>query len=416
LVATQTQVVGVLKEGAGGQGRLRTRARWLRVLVSAQLAIALLVTNEAVLLFKSLRNVLASPHAFDTHQVLTAVLHLSEGEYREPHQRVQFWQQLVERVEALPQVECAAVANQVPLRGGGYRGFQLEGDPVGPGSGHRMAAGTFVSEDYFQAMGITLLTGRTFQPGDERLPVQQVVVNRTLAERCWPGQPALGRRIHDHSGRSEWTAEVVGVVESTRQQRPELPPEAEIYWPYAVNPWHGSYLVIRATGNPKLLVPAIRKAVAELDPNSPLTDVQTMGEVLTRATHGRRFLTTLIALFGGLILSLAMTGIYGVVSYQVAQRTRELGIRLALGAGRAQIFRLVVGQTLRLFGVGLALGLAFAMAGAFLTRSLLYLTSVMNLLYLGLGGCLVLAAALAAAALPTWRATRVNPVEALRSE
>jgi len=385
-------------------------------LAVAQITIALLVTNEAVLLFKSLRNVLESSHAFDTRQVLTASLHLSEGEYREPRQRVQFWEQLIERVEALPQVECAAVANQVPLRGGGYRSFRLEGEPIGSRAGRRMAAGTFVSPDYFRAMGITLLAGRTFRQGDERLPEQRVVVNQTLAEQCWPGQQALGQRIHDPSGRSEWSAEVVGVVESTRQQRPELPPEPEIYWPYGVNPWPGSYLIVRAAGNPKLLVGAIRSAVAELDPSLPLTDIQTMGEVLTRATQGRRFLTTLITLFGGLILSLAMTGIYGVVSYQVAQRTRELGIRMALGAGRSQIFRLVFGQTLRLLVFGLGLGLVFALGLTFITRSLLYLTSALNFLYVVLGVCLVLGATLAAALVPAWRATRVNPVQALRSE
>jgi predicted permease len=416
LVAARTQVNEVLKEGAGGQGTLRTRARWLRVLAAAQVAMALLVTNEAVLLFKSLRNVLTSPHAFDTRQVLTASLHLSEGEYRESQQRVRFWEQLIERAEALPQVECAAVANQVPLRGGGYRGFRLDGEATSAGAGVRMAAGTFVSPDYFRAMGITVLAGRTFQPGDERLPVQRVVVNRTLAEKCWPGQQALGQRLHDHSGRSEWSAEVVGIVESTRQQRPELPPESEIYWPYAVNPWHGSYLIVRSTGNPKLLVPAIRKTVAELDPSLPLTEVQTMGEVLMRAAQGRRFLTTLISLFGGLILSLAMTGIYGVVSYQVAQRTREVGIRMALGAGRDQIFRLVFGQTLRLLGVGLGIGVAFAIGVAFITRSLLYLTSALDLLYLGLGACLVFVATLAATLVPAWRAARVNPIQALRNE
>jgi ABC-type antimicrobial peptide transport system permease subunit len=205
-------------------------------------------------------------------------------------------------------------------------------------------------------------------------------------------------------------------VESTRQQRPEQQPQPEIYWLYGVNPWPGSYLVVRTAGAPKALVPALRSAVAELDPSLPLTDIQTMGEVLARATQGRRLLTTLIALFASLILTLAMTGIYGVVSYQVAQRTRELGIRLALGAGRDQLFRLVFGQTLRLLGVGLGIGLAFALGVAFITRSLLYLTSALNLLYVGLGVGLVLGAALAAALVPAWRATRVNPIQALRSE
>jgi predicted permease len=416
LVAARTRVSDVLKEGTGSQGSTRLRVRLLRGLAVVQIVIALLVINEGVLLFKSLHNVLKSPHAFDTRSVLTAALHLSEGAYREPPQRIRFWEQLIEKVEALPQVECAAVANQVPLRGGGYRGFCLDGERPGSPAERRMAAGTFVSPQYFQAMGITLLAGRTFQPGDERLPVQRVVVNRALAEHCWPGQPALGQRIHDHSSRSEWSAEVVGIVESTRQQRPEQTPEAEIYWPYAVNPWHGSYLIVRAAGNPKRLVPAVRGAVAELDPGLPLTDVQTMGEVLTRAIQGRRFLALLIGLFGGLILSLAMTGIYGVVSYQVAQRTRELGVRVALGAGRSRVFRLVLGQTLQLVGVGIAIGLAFTLGVTLITRSLFYLTSALNLLYLDLGISLVLAAALGAAMVPAWRATRVDPVLALRSE
>jgi len=416
LVAARTRVNDILKEGTASHGSQRTRAGWLRKLAVAQIAIALLVTNEAVLLFKSLRNVLETPHVFDTRQVLTASIHLSEGDYREPRQRTQFWQQLVASVEALPRVECAAVVNQIPLHGGGYRNFRLDGEPVGSRPSRHLAAGTYVSPDYFRAMGITLLTGRTLQAGDDRVPEQRVVVNRALAERCWPGREALGQRIHDDSVRSEWSAEVVGVVESTRQQRPEQQPQPEIYWLYGVNPWPGSYLVVRTAGAPQALMPALRSAVAELDPSLPLTDIQTMGGVLARATQGRRLLTALIALFASLILTLAMTGIYGVVSYQVAQRTRELGIRLALGAGRDQLFRLVFGQTLRLLGVGLGIGLAFALGVAFITRSLLYLTSALNLLYLGLGVGLVLGAALVAALVPAWRATRVNPVEALRSE
>jgi putative ABC transport system permease protein len=416
LVAARTNLNEALKEGTASQASVRSRGRHLRLLAVGQVAMALLITNEAVLLFKSLRNVLESPHAFDTRPVLTAALHLSDGQYPEPRQRVQFWEQLIERVEALPQVECAAVANQVPLRGGGDRNFRLEREPIALRAGRRQAAGTFVSPEYFRAMGITLLAGRGLQSGDERLPEQRVVVNRTLAERCWPGQSALGQRIHDDSGRSEWSAEVVGVVESTRQQRPEQPPEPEIYWLYAVNPWQGSHLIVRATGNPKLLVPAVRRAVAELDSSLPLSDVQTMDEVLTRATRGRRFLTTLITLFGTLILSLAMTGIYGVVSYQVTQRTRELGIRMALGARRDQVFRLVLGRTLRLLGAGLGIGLACALGLTFITRSLLYLTSALNLLFLGVGAGLVLAAALLAALVPAWRATQIDPMAALRCE
>jgi len=416
LVAVRTRVNDVLKEGTGSQGSMHVRVRLLRWLAVAQIAIALVVANEAVLLFKSLHNVFANPLKFDTAQVLTVQLHLSEGPYPEPAQRTRFWERLIEEVDALPQVECAAVANQVPLRGGGYRGYRIEGDPVGSRRGPRMAAGTFVSPDYFRAMGIPLLTGRTFEPGDERLLEQKVVVNRALAEQCWPGQPALGQRLYDHSGRAEWSAEVVGIVESTRQHRPEQAPDPEIYWPYGVNPWQSSYLVVRTSGEPKRLVPAIRRAVATLDSTLPLADIQTMDEVLTRATHGRRFIATLIALFGALILTLAMAGIYGVVSYQVSQRTRELGIRMALGAGRAQVFRLVFGQTLRLLGVGLGFGLMFAISVTFVTRSLLYLTSPLNLLYIVLGTGLVLGAGLLSALLPAWRATRVEPVRALRSE
>lgn len=415
-ISARTQVNEVLKEGAGGQGSQRIRARWLRVLAVAQITIALLVTNEAVLLFQSLRNVLESAHAFDTRQVLTAALHLSEGPYQEAQKRVHFWEQLIGKVEALPQVECAAVANQVPLRGGGYRSFRLAGEPIGSRAGRRLAAGTFVSPEYFQAMGIKLLAGRTLEAGDERRPEQRVVVNRALAEQCWPGRNALGQRIHDDSVRSEWSAEVVGIVECTRQQRPEQRPEPEIYWLYSVNPWPGSYLVVRSSGDPKSLVPALRRAVAELDGTLPLTEIQTMGEVLIRATQGRRFLTSLIAMFAGLILTLAMAGIYGVVSYQVAQRTRELGIRMALGAGRHRILRLILGQTLRLLGIGIGIGLALAIGVAFITRSLLYLPSALNLLCVGLGVCVVFGAALLAALLPAWQATRVDPVQALRKE
>jgi putative ABC transport system permease protein len=226
----------------------------------------------------------------------------------------------------------------------------------------------------------------------------------------------LGRKLLDDSAVSAWAAEVVGVVESTHQQRPEQRPAPEIYWLYAVNPWAGAELVVRATGEPKTLVPAMRAAVAELDANLPLSNIQTMGEVLTRATEGRRFMVILVGIFAGLILTLAMTGIYGVLSYQVAQRRRELGLRMALGAGRPDLFRLVIVQALWLVAVGLEIGLFLAISALFITRSLLYLPSPTSWLYFGAAAGLVLLCGLTATLIPAWRAARVDPMTALRCE
>jgi predicted permease len=416
LVAARTNIVEALREGTGSQAGIRVRNRLLRWLAAAQFAIALLVTNQAMLLVQSLHQVLNLPQAFDTEQVLTALVQLSGGRYESPQARVAFWEQLLERVRGLPQVERAAVTTQLPLGGGGVCYYRLEGEVPSRSAIRRVATRTYVNPDYFEAMGIARLSGRSLQTGDERLPEQRVVVNRALAEHCWPGRGAVGQRLYDAPLLPAWSAVVVGVVESVRQHRPEQRPQPEIYWLYNVNPWAGSKLVVRAKGDPKLLLPAVREAVAQLDPNLPLSEIQTMGEVLAKATQGRRLLTVLVTLFAGLILTLAMTGLYGQVSGLVAQRTRELGVRIALGAGRRELIQLVIWEALRLSGVGLAIGLIVSANLAFITRGLIFGIGPFSVVWLVIGTLLALVAALAAAAIPAWRASRLDPAQTLRAE
>jgi predicted permease len=416
LVSARTSVVAALKQQSGFQLGSRIRSRILKGLLALQIALALLTTNQAVLLFGSLRHALESERVFDTDQVLTASLNLSGGDYVEPDRRVVFWNQLIEKVEAAPGVEYAAVATQLPLASGGYTTYRFPEESWRSDAARRWALRTYISPDFFQAMGIDLLAGRTLQTGDDRIPRQSVVVNRALADRCWPEENPLGQQIVEDRPEPGWRAVVVGVVESTRQHGLERNAQPEIYWLYSVNPWEGSSLVVRCSAEPPVLIPAIRASVAALDPHLPLSHVATMRDVVVKSLQGRSSITLLVSLMALLILILAMIGVYGMISHVVAQRTHEFGLRIALGASRRRVLTSVVWQTVRWSLLGVAAGLLLSFNMAFLSRHLVFGVGNPSLPSLAVGCGLVLVAAMCSAFVPALKAASSDPMAALRCE
>jgi predicted permease len=419
LTASRTSIMGNLRQSSGTITSGLARNRMLRSLAVAQLAVVFLLTNGAVLLVKSYQNVLNTPQVFDTDQVLTANISIAggEGDPAADQARVDFWESIVERCDALPEVERAAVTTKLPIEGGSYNGSVLvEGESYDPERQTKLIERSFVSPGYFEAMGIPLLAGRAMESNEGTDAERVAVVNRAFVDHYWPNQNALGRRIRQDAEHSQWSAVVVGVVENVRQWGAEYRALPEIYQPYSNYPEPDSKLIIRGGGNVLQLVPAIRQQVLDLDANQPISDVRTMRQVLTGATRGRQFLLVLVSLFAVIAVLLAAAGVFGILSHNVAQRTREIGIRVAFGAVPADLISMVLRQAVRLVGFGLVVGSVLFVLFGGVIRNQLYGVSGVAYIPLGVGALVLLIVALAASVVPAIRVSRFDPNRILRGE
>jgi putative ABC transport system permease protein len=280
-----------------------------------------------------------------------------------------------------------------------------------------------VTADYFAALGLPLVTGRAFSTGDHAGAARVAVINETMARLHWPGQEALGKRVNFENVRpgrplpEPWT-EIVGIVADARQHRYDAPPRPEIYTPLAqvAMPPPSWTLLVRAAIPPAALAPAIRRGIQEDDPSAAVYDVQTMTSIIDAATATPRYATMLVSLFAALALVLVAVGIHGVAAFTAVQRVREIGIRLALGATRSSIMRLILAQTLRPAAAGMLVGAVTTVLTTRLLGSMLHETSPLDPLLLGIAVAALLVIAIAASVLPARRATRVDPMVALRAE
>lgn len=415
ITAVRTDIVGALKEGGGGLAGVRARNRWLRRFAVVQIALALVLTNGAVILFQSYRNLLSTPHAFDTERSLTGEIWLWGPAYTDNGAKVRFWEDLAMQLEAVPGVEHAAVTSKLPLQGGTSVSVLLNDETFDPNVRRTTAERSVVSSGYFDAIGITVLQGRTVTEADNDPAGYGVVVNRALVEHAWPDENPIGKLIRSNDNPPPWTARVVGVVEDVRQWS-ERQPWPEVYFPYGARPAVRGRLVVRTAGAPLDSLPAIRAELAGIDADLPLADVRTMSTVFSETTRHRRFLTMLVDLFTLTAVILAIVGIYGNMSYHVAQRTHEIGVRVALGADNRALLSMVLKHALRLAAMGVAIGLVLTLTASVLAGHWAYGISFLNPLFL-LGGTLfVLTVAMLAAGLPAIRAAKVDPIQALRSE
>ncbi|HEX8557508.1 MAG TPA: ABC transporter permease [Pyrinomonadaceae bacterium] len=426
-LAPATQATGfnlneTLKEG-GRDASSGSRGNRVRgVLVVAEVAVSLVLLVGAGLLINSFLRLRGVDPGFRVDNLLTMGVVLPQQKYPDHGRRTAFYADVIRRVEALPGVRGAAVTNWIPLvNQGDSVGVSIEGlpDPP-PGQGKRPVVVTrVVSPDYFGAMGIRLLQGRGFDDGRDRADSPTVVlVSEALARKYWPGQSAVGKRVNpgDPNNPEHW-CEVVGLVNDVRQFELAAEPKPQMYFSYAqAGFFPPRHLVVSTEVEPSTLAGAVRQAVWEVDRDQPVSNVSTMEEVLAESLSRQRFSMLLLGVFAAVALVLAAVGLYGVMSYTVTQRTREIGLRMALGAQQGDVLRLVVGQGLKLVLAGVALGLVAALALTRLMTSLLYGVSATDPATLVIISLVLVAVALVASYIPARRATRVDPLIALRYE
>ncbi|MEJ2341586.1 MAG: ABC transporter permease [Gemmatimonadales bacterium] len=422
----RANMVMALKEGGrgGGTGRERQRAR--KLLVLSQLAMAFVLVAGAGLMTRSFQKVREVDPGFEAARALTFRVSLPSAEYDSRTAVAGFYGQLIERLEGLPGVDRVGAGTKIPLRESGHSidVVSIADHPVDPGDLPPVSNTQFVTTGVLETLGVPLLEGRTFDRMDHYSNTRAVIVNRPFAERHWPGESPLGKRVHPSLAEDgpEWF-HVVGVVGGVRDYTlPEEPGPIfyypvtaleeleDLYWPQTMS------LVLRADAQPATLTPLVRAQVRELDPNLPITDVLTMEEVLSESTSQLGFAMLLLAVAAAIALLLAAIGIYGVMSYDVTRRTREIGVRMALGAQSGAVSSMVVRQGATMAVIGLAVGLAGAFGLTRLMRALLFGVGPMDPATLGLVVLALFAVALLASYLPARRAAAVDPLVALRAE
>ncbi len=407
-----------LKEGgrSGTEGRGHHRLRG--ILVVAEVTLSLVLLAGAGLLIRSFWRLEDVDPGFQAQNVLTLRLSLPEARYGDPVKIRNFYRELVRRVRELPGVQAAGAISALPLSGQGSSGTTtIDTEAVPPDRRTPEADMRPITPGFFQAMRIDLLRGRYFEEQDSETANPVAIIDESMASTFWPNEDPIGKRLHRGGGKSTapWMA-IVGVVRHVRFRTLESASRVQVYWPEAQNPWPNLSLAIRAGSNPRGLVSAIEHQVQAIDPEEPVYAVRMMDELLARSLAQRRLSMLLLSLFAGLALILAAVGIYGVISYSVEQRTRELGIRMALGAGRTQVLGMILGHSLRLILAGVVLGLAGSLALTRLMSGLLFNVTASDPSTFAIVAGILLAVGLVAGYLPAHRATLINPVGALRQE
>lgn len=406
--------------GGGGRGATAAGAKAISsTLVVAQIGLAVALVAAAGLTVKSLHQIRQQDLGLAREGVLTFQVALARGNPADGEPVASFFEGFDERLRALPGVNAVGAINMLPIAISGMNGPVSLPDRVMRPEEKPLAEFRTITPGYLESVSMRVLAGRNVELRDRLNTPRVVLVNETLARQLWPGQQesaVVGRQLGlSWDGAGNWR-EVIGLVRDIRSRRLEAPPTAEVYVPHAQFPVRTMSFTMRVAGAPAALVPSVRLALAELDPQLPLAAVRSFAEVVESATRDSRLLSTLTTLFGILAASLAILGIYGVMAYTVAQRTRELAIRSALGASRGGLLSLVMREGLVMSAAGISLGLAGAWAASGVLRSLLYQVSptdpavytatAVGIVGLGVAGYIV----------PALRAARVDPAHALRSE
>ena len=412
---SRADVQEALKDGArqGGPG-VRHR-RMLQSFVVSEVALAVVLLVGAGLLLRSFSTLRAVDPGYSTVNILTMRLQLPNAKYRDDAQRIRFFREATSRIQQLPGVQSVGAVSFLPLTGlGAGTGFTIEGQPPPPPGQGYVTNVSVCDNGFFRTMNVPLLRGRLFTEREMVERSNVVVISESLARTYFPNTDPIGKRIGIYMTEPIVPTEIVGVVGDVRFQDLTAQPRPTTYWPHPQLAYGSMTLTVRAAGDPLAIAPAVERTVRTLDPDQPVSDVRTMTQWVAKTLAQARFNSLLLGTFAALALLLAAIGIYGVMSYAVNQRTPEIGIRLAMGAEARDILMMIVGNALRLTAIGLAIGVALALALSRTMASLLYETAGTDPITFASVLATLASVALVASYLPARRAARIPPVEALR--
>ena len=427
LVNSRTNLASALKQGGergGTAGRARNRGQ--AVLVAGQVALTVILLVSAGLMARSFQALQGTPLGFEAVNRLTADLYLTNANYSNQGEYRQFFASLLDRTKALPGVTSVGLNSALPFipssPASNLDNFWIAGQPEPPQSQLPAWQVQFISPDYFRSMGVPLIRGRAFtnQDGPEKEKV--MIISQSVAQAFFPDQDPIGKQIydfHDRVGLKRNVYTIVGVAGSVQYDNPEAQPTPyQCYYPYAQNTEPNrinfATLVIHTGNSPRLVIEPLRKVVADLDPNLAVSNVGRLEDLVAKSFAIRQLASVVVGAFSAVALLLAAIGLYGVLSYSVSQKKRELGVRIALGAQSTTILALVVSQGLRIVGIGLTIGLATGIALSGLVAGILYGVSATDPVSIGLSILTLALTAFIACLLPAIRASRIDPITALR--
>ncbi|HEY6253425.1 MAG TPA: FtsX-like permease family protein, partial [Candidatus Angelobacter sp.] len=410
----QSSLKASTAQSSTGAGRLRAR----NFLAAGEIALAVVLVTAAGLLVRSLIAMTSVNPGFNVAHVLKAEISLPRYQYSKPQQWTAFSDALLERIQNQPGLQDSAIGVPLPLVDAGVKlKFSIAGHAALPPGTPTLANYVSVSPEYFRVMGIPLLRGRIFAHEDSGSSPHVAIISESFAKFYFRDEDPIGKKLmFGFPPDSDVTREVVGVVANIRDEALSKEPEPMMYVPFAQAPFWGGELVVKSTLAPASVVGTIREVVRSLDKDLPVTDIATMPDILDASVSQPKFRTWLLSAFGGVALLLAAAGIFGVVSYSVASRTREFGVRAALGATPASIRKMVLLEGLTLGGIGLSIGLAAALGFARLLKGELYGVAAYDPATFLVCAAVLLAVALMACYIPARRAMRVDPMVALRCE
>lgn len=414
LQISKTDLTSVLRDEGRGSTGSRRGGMLQNSLVVAQVALSMILLIGSGLLIRSFLMLMTQDPGFDPSHVVTMQIDLPPSKYSTGAQMISFYNNILRQVESLPGVTAATISSALPVNASRLSPMLAEGQPVVPFPQRPIVNIETISPDYAKVMRVPLIRGREFTAQDNQSALTVAIVNQAFVRRYWPSQNPIGKHIW--IGLITAPVEVVGVFGDVKNMSLAAEASPEILFPFPNLPWANLHLSVRSAGDPQSLVPAIRDRLAAIDSSQPISNVRTLDQLLDAARAQSRFTMALFGIFSGMALVLAIVGIYGVISYASAQRTQEMGIRMALGADKKDIFRLVIGRGLRLAGMGIAIGLVAPFTLTRLMSSLLYKVSPADPLTIIGSAILFLVAAFLASYIPARRASRTDPMVALRYE
>ena len=403
-----------LREESRGSTRNRHQGRARTALVVVQVALSVVLLVGSGLLMRSFVRLRTAPPGFDPSNLLTMRINLPPARYTNAAKSVEFYNSAIQHVQSVPGVEAVAISTALPTNATHSTPVLFEGQPLLVLGKRPIVDIQQISPDYTRVMRIPVLAGRMFSDHDDAHAPMVALVNLTAVRRFWPSENPIGKKVWIGTMKNPF--EVVGVLGDTKNNSPAEPTEAEVFMPLPqmVSPY--VCLTVRAALDPHALVSAVRSQIAAADRDQPVTGVMTMEEFLESQRRQSRFATVLLGAFSGIAFILAVIGIYGVIAYSVAQRTQEMGIRIALGARKSDILRLVIGHGVALTGIGIVIGLVVSLAATRLMTSLLFQTSATDPITFLSSAAIFLLVAFVASYVPARRATRIDPTMALRAE